>query len=453
MAAAGISTAAPGDDAPDTTLTAKLRFVPTEEPTPLCEEVATLIEPWLKTDAEFWYDTDSEPPFTTGQLIVFAFVMSNKEKMTRNEVHRWILRTFQYYRDIAIDEYTQAAAEFHEDGEPAGFDDSPGDFFDAMRSFDLPLVKRTYHSYNGADLQISFSAARAYLCQCLEPPREGTFKFMALPAELREKVYKMLLVYPEPGLSRTSDYPFPRQLLHPSERLVPDPTSLEEKEQYRESVLLLPPMHEALSVLRVSKQICHEALPVFYGLNKFHFGCLPTLYHGLRNRGEDVLKQIRYLHITMDLDAWERFWDKKLPGLGKMLDSIIPRKLVFSLPKRKDFERLCQRAVSGTDDTSVILSKLDEVDGLGCFVALAQRAESVEWQGDGIFKTWVVGKLEGAEEVVVSDETAPEPSQHTATGDRVAPLWSRCFAQAVAAVNQLRFWLIKGLINELKVLN
>ncbi|GIZ47318.1 hypothetical protein CKM354_001041300 [Cercospora kikuchii] len=338
--------------------------------------------------------------------------------------------------------------------EPTPLREEVAALIEPWRAFDLPLVKRTYNMHGEVDLKISVSAARAYLCQCLEPPREGTFKFMALPAELREKVYKMLLVYPEPGLSRAEeDYVFPWRLVHPSERLVLESTSWIEQGQYRESVLLLPPMHEALAVLRVSKQIHHEALPVFYGLNKFHFGCLPTLYRGLQDRGEDALKQIRYLHMTMDLYAWEQFWDKKLPSLGRMLDSIVLRKLVFSLPQKKDFEALCQKVVSGTDTASTDLSKLDDVDGLGQFVALAQRAESVEWQGDGIFKTWVVGKLEGVEEVIVSDENVPEPTQHTGTGVRVAPYWSRCLAQAVTAVNQSRFWSVKGSIDKLKTLN
>ncbi|GIZ38855.1 hypothetical protein CKM354_000225400 [Cercospora kikuchii] len=73
--------------------------MPIPEPTSLREEVTTLIKSWPSTD--------NKPPFTTGELIVVAFVVSEKDEMEQNEAHSWILYTFPYDRRLVDGKYTE----------------------------------------------------------------------------------------------------------------------------------------------------------------------------------------------------------------------------------------------------------------------------------------------------------------------------------------------------------
>ncbi|PPJ52029.1 hypothetical protein CBER1_10396 [Cercospora berteroae] len=109
----------------------RLEFIPTTEPRPLRDEVAALIEPWR--------NTDTKPPFTTGELIVMIFVITGREEMSDKEIHSSILRRFAYYCDLALDFLTYIVDRTRHNGQDQGFDSPIDDFYDALRDSELPL--------------------------------------------------------------------------------------------------------------------------------------------------------------------------------------------------------------------------------------------------------------------------------------------------------------------------
>ncbi|KAM3417166.1 hypothetical protein BST61_g5428 [Cercospora zeina] len=84
----------------------------------------------------------------------------------------------------------------------------PG-FYEAVKEFKHPSCIANFEKYDirspmeisQAKFGASLAATRLYLCGHLEGPREGKFDLMGLLAEIREKIYKMLLMYPKLGLT------------------------------------------------------------------------------------------------------------------------------------------------------------------------------------------------------------------------------------------------------------
>ncbi|CAK1366645.1 hypothetical protein CB0940_09000 [Cercospora beticola] len=381
-----------------TDLSERLEYVPTPEPTPLRDEVAALIEPWR--------NADTKPPFTTGELIVIVFVIMGKEQMSETEIHSNILRRFSYYCNLAIDSLTYIVEKTCDDGLDEGFDSPIDDFYDALRDSELPVRRKyidSFHSgYEDAStlVKIFLPAARIYLRHQLEPERLGTFDFMGLPAELREKVYKMLLIYPKRGLCISSSFPdgFVGLVLTPRQR--DSPLAVWEAfEKRKYELVCLPKMREVLSILRVSKQICSETLPIFYRNNLFHFPSLEELQKALGIVGREVRQMIDHmqidLHCLCELDPSFR----KAHGFVILFPDLAPKTLVLQRPATV-FPQMCLYE----DPASVERRTSFEMNpSLMEFVALAQRAKKLEVRGNVRLKTWLEKKLTESGNVVTND--------------------------------------------------
>lgn len=285
----------------------------TPQPRILREEVLELIEPWR--------ESSEQPPFSMGELVVIALVLLNEHSATLQRIQHKIYRTFGYYNDQALLEYMTGSPARRDvpataSGRsalilPNGTDGGrfKASLYKATKHFDLPVRR------SGAGQQKSLgvvkNAARVHLRHWLEPARKGTFDFMSLPSELREKIYKMLMVCPKSGLSYTDDLE----------------ATVSSSGYYGLSV----EKHSAtFAILSVCKATHHEALPVFYNNNVMEFKSLDGLISAFERMSTEIIKEIRILHIfarTYDISPHGALdSDRAL----ELLRALSPNKLILS---------------------------------------------------------------------------------------------------------------------------
>ncbi|PIA95993.1 hypothetical protein CB0940_10870 [Cercospora beticola] len=370
-------------------LTAKLKFVPTQEPLCLRDEVAAVIKPWS--------ETRECPPFTTEELIVLALVMIEEEEPDRSQVLAWIYRTFQHYGDEVHENYANFQVDLAHHRRGSSLKWTIPDFFLAIRSFDLPCEHSDPVEELNTRLKVSLPAARVHLRQYLEPARQGTFDFPGLSAELREKICKMLLVYPDEGFK----WRFPivtgeQRLMYEFTGLAPENLTVERTGTIKRQTLILPVMSDMLCILRVSKQLYSEALPVFYEKNTFCFNSLRALELAMRSdddKSKEAKQHIRHLHVAVFCsDPFSSSLARDLARLVTQLDDLAPKQLVLHLPHDQDqFLAECRKHPEYPWMSN--LNILDKIPGMLDILALAKRAGNIEWHGDGIFKMWLLSRM------------------------------------------------------------
>ncbi|KAM3417165.1 hypothetical protein BST61_g5427 [Cercospora zeina] len=360
-----------------------LRLQPTPELRPLKEELLELIGQWRD-------NTDTEPPFTAGELIVIVLVLNDLESQSRSKIYREILSTFKYYGVAAWRAYANAlsAQEDMGDSDSPHLEDAVGGFHDSMRDFELPMT--SVMQDGGEVYTIDGPAARVYLRKHLEPPRQGVFNFMGLPAELRESVLKMLLVFPKPALTLDHGFGDLSQvaklgLLSREDKADPTYGTVSRPSHTK---ILAEPLEKTLAVLGVSNQMRDEALPIFYGQNAFRFGSLEHLRTAVKKMTGETLEQIQDLRIVMDDHSVTR---RSL----KAYRLLSPKKLVLALPADSSFWIGCcggfrPESLATADD----FARLDVLAELWDIVALAKRAEHFEMQGTGFLGRWLREKVD-----------------------------------------------------------
>lgn len=126
----------------------------------------------------------------------------------------------------------------------------------------IPALGRMAYVFKGTGTwTVDTLAARVFLGKHLGQERTGTFNFLALPAELREVVYKLVLSYGCLALGART----------PGTRFS---VRGQEKKPGADGCMALDhplttrPLHDMLAVARVNKQLYREALPVFFSVNK-----------------------------------------------------------------------------------------------------------------------------------------------------------------------------------------
>ncbi|CAK1367830.1 unnamed protein product [Cercospora beticola] len=348
----------------------------------LRDEISDLIAPRR--------DSAERPPFTTGELSVFALIYSDYP-LRADDIHLWILNTFTYYKDRALRSFVRCTGkQFGHCSEVVnGF---PRD----LREFDLPvhITSRADHYEYG----IATGPARVYLGRWLEPARQGTFRFLDLSAELRNKIYELVLKISDDGLHQ--DYQFdctselqllreewlPLQLAQhdfdeeePSETIIDDPFYGKQNE----FILHLGPSSKLLALLCTCKQIRQEASPVFYGANTFRFGPA-SMDSALQQLSADTKKQIRSVNIALDT---RRFQANHLGTLGVRLQSLDLTHLNLTLDHRNWFHNYnLDRKNRSVLLLSPPVRTFSLVNDLKPFIDLARRAKKVtffEMNGQG----------------------------------------------------------------------
>ncbi|GIZ47313.1 hypothetical protein CKM354_001040800 [Cercospora kikuchii] len=392
-------------------------FEPTEPVRPLKDEVVEVIRPWRFSE--------DKPPYTTSELIVMMLVMQDLRPQTMQSIHYNILRSFGYFADEALlmfaGEVQEERSKYHrmahgtttlESDYDGPFEHSIHGLYETVREFDIPLTcnrlldnGRTLTDFE-AEFTISAEAARVCLRDILEPERDGTFDFMALPPELREKIYKMLLVYPKPGLIIDS------QVLCDWEGQlgVQSRDDAEAELPAAGGSHTLPTINfdvkglaETLDILKVSKQIRHEALPVFYGRNTFQFGSLKHLNDTLRTMGNEAIKQIGDLRVVLEKHKFINDLHA-LEGLDRLLSELSPKSLVLIAPLDTWFwYKCCGDSSENRPATTQEMMALDSVEGLNGLLTMAKQAKHLEILGDGFMGDWLRMKLAESNEAQEGD--------------------------------------------------
>lgn len=291
------------------------------------------------------------PPFTTGELIVMALVCcdgtSAGKGMTDEDILRWIVTSFKFYNARMHEEWLKLEFGAEDDEfvtahypetmsesfqflllSRGGVDDDDirgmanmdlvvKGFFTTFYENEVPVIENKpdqpterEDSPELARWYIINSQARMFLRNWLEPERKGHFDFFGLPAELRNRIYEDVLLYPLPGVQISSKLP-PFVLKH-----MPN-TSTENltwQATYRNPRLTWAPITtpNRTAFLHVCKQAFQEAMPIYYGLNSFSLRTFEELALALQELSPERIRRLKSLHIQMPVSSERSMSKEKL---------------------------------------------------------------------------------------------------------------------------------------------
>ncbi|PPJ50751.1 hypothetical protein CBER1_08125 [Cercospora berteroae] len=336
-----------------------LPYRPTPQPRPLGEVVLELIEPWR--------ESSDSPPFSKEELIVIALIVLDEGAVTIERIQYKIYRTFDHYCDQALSEYMSGSSGwFRSYSHPtAKLEQLKSVLSHATDDFDMPITRSVHEEQEV--FEVIWNAARVYLRRWLGPPRKGTFDFLGLPAELREK---MLMVFPE-------------SILRYKGRAKITDTS-------DDTVLVAEKLSDTCAILRVCKTIHYEALPVFYDNNILEFDFAYLLFKSLKYTSPETRREIRNLYVAIRPGDGDR--DIVLRSLPEVpLASLVLRvhpRFVGALHLEYHYHHCL--------DTG----KFEAAPLLQWIVTLASRAVHVQIVGDGYLEKWLVEEIAEAQQTL-----------------------------------------------------
>lgn len=202
-----------------------------------------------------------------------------------------------------VDEFTEHAAQLSYYFRPVKDTiDYIDDYFDeAFDAYELPVIER-YAGYG-----ITASSARIFLGRWLEPEQHGSFRFLDLPNELRNRICDMTLVFPRAEIEVRENKRWRAKGVNliAKEREGGHPVPLDGCE--------VPNPNKLLNIAIVSKQLAKETIHVFYGSNSFVFTGPTAISSFIKvvpvNRMR-LIKQVRiktYVHSSVS-----ETWDDKM---------------------------------------------------------------------------------------------------------------------------------------------
>lgn len=252
---------------------------------------------------------DDEPPFSAAEMVAMACVCICTEQPSANksEILQWILMNFKYYNALAVQHYviTQCSDEDNEIPNPTAVIQ---DFREAFNLWYLPVIPAdgavedsvvyTREGDNEIEMVIPAGAARIFLEPWLGKARKGTFPFLKLPPELRNRVYEMALSYsPDGGIY----YQGPGRLYLLNR---PEDTVLQSRDDFGdlddEALPFNARENHVLALLKTSKQVAAETKLLFYKLNCLCGDDLSSTINLFNTLGPDRYKYI----CNLRLDLW-----------------------------------------------------------------------------------------------------------------------------------------------------
>lgn len=235
-----------------------------------------------------------------------AVFMISRSASTQVRVQQWIMQHFGYYTNLALSCTSFAASEsFGSRSGASRFesDDFQRDCDMVYRRFEVP-IKLIRGSKQWLDKwSVTTAAARIFLQGRLgrgkkTQAQQQSFPFMRLPAELRNRIYELVLRFPESGVcvklkadDRDGSFRIPARLsvmreeaksfneVHMSDLDAAyfDHSWSAIADDLPDGVLFCRPPAVCLALLQVSKEVFQEAMPVFYSTNNFIFAKVKQL--------------------------------------------------------------------------------------------------------------------------------------------------------------------------------
>lgn len=214
-----------------------------------------------------------KPPFSSTQLICMAITCHKNYRLSIGQIIRWILKHFWYYGQKAVDKFADAVDgdKYFErfearDAPDAHMHEVVDDFFDGFRTYSSPIEVASRLDWWPEQVTVDPRACRTTLSDHLTRPMDGTFPFLRLAPELRNKIYELVMVFSESGVEYAEG-----RLYAVKDLKMGDPR------WYDFDMTEQNPLSQSdtgLALQLTCKQIEQEVTPMFHGLNKFYFSSL-----------------------------------------------------------------------------------------------------------------------------------------------------------------------------------
>ena len=279
-----------------------------------------------------------------------------------------------------------------------------------------------------------------------------TFPFLQLPPEIRNKVYRLLLV-----------------TKHPNQHIFPDVNGTARR--MRLSWIYLPDMGDSLSLLVTCKLVNQEASAVLYGCNKYLFDDRPYtsgetgipacdftyLYSWLRHIGAENRKRLQWIQLHFRTPVFCYCWGERVtrtqtqhtgaPYLIKVFE-LLERghglqylKLEFeSMHKQTQNEQL-YRHLFRVPGNSQLISQMTKIHGLQelqIFVGKVKKRSNGRSKGDAVF-SHVKEQME--EKTTIGERsTMQEVSKLQTLAGRITELEEKCDALKKTALRTNQQW-------------
>lgn len=379
----------------------------------LRKDIAKLIAPWQKDGCK--------PPFSVIEMALFAIIMNYSPRLDVHDIRAWIVENFKYYSLRAVKTYCEQMHEAKHadlDRPDEVIEGFPAPLFhfnlDTPLLLRRPLVVTKYPSEKSYKQKFTTTAdaARVFLRERLEPARKGTFKFLDLSPELRNRIYEMVFKMPEPGIIMHLDGGLAVPLRSQSYTGKPHEGLFLAVEDEDCSMLKVGPLNDLLALLRTNKQVYAEAITQFYGINTFNFRDLEEAANELAKVPKSTMAHMRSLHIDMAYPVYDDI--NQLEVVAKLLQHLSLKKLVLSFEDKNNWpignwveeyaDELRRLDDESRRDDRVpgqpmrrrmhLPATYEDIPELEEFAALARRTDKVEIYGDddGRFQAYLLGK-------------------------------------------------------------
>ncbi|KAK4496802.1 hypothetical protein PRZ48_012786 [Zasmidium cellare] len=254
---------------------------------------------------------DKPPPFSHAELVVMGIVNHisdpRNEYASHNDIIRWILESFPYYKALVTEKLLEKVLSESEGMVEINscecYDFIDEKFIHAFIIHDTPIIELEYMCAYSVDV----GSATAFLQRWIDPQpeRKGCFRFLDLPAEIRNRIYHMVLIFPEPAVrvecfSRKMELTLKAhgRLSRASDEVCCSPFKCSDDCQNAGHFSLDAPQ-EILDIACTCKQVFSEAVPIFYGGNSFSADGSVALEKFTHVVPTERLRHLKKLHLRL----------------------------------------------------------------------------------------------------------------------------------------------------------